>query len=315
MAIRYKEIADRLRAFRLGSGMSADEIARRLGISRTALYRFEKGELAKIETLEKLSELLQVSMPTLLGVGIEYMPSAVSYFERMRQFEENAERIMILAGPISFLLASEQFSGDVVKIMLKESIPGDVPDRERTLAQVEQILDILDQRKKAYLQRRPGIVNLISAREVARLLATGFVGNSIIRGEELARRRRLAREEIEHFAQLIEQESIGVQIGLVTETLPHTGFQIFRMADSKVLTISPFRLGEQTNVRLGVAMITSAPDAIALHERIVHDLWRNALKGAAAAERLRSIIDATVGAPEPKAKSRQTAKAPADPAA
>jgi transcriptional regulator with XRE-family HTH domain len=37
---RYDEIGDRLRAFRLGSGLSADEIARRLGISRTALYRF-----------------------------------------------------------------------------------------------------------------------------------------------------------------------------------------------------------------------------------------------------------------------------------
>ena len=33
----------------------AEEIAARLGISRTALYRFEKGELAKIETLEKLA--------------------------------------------------------------------------------------------------------------------------------------------------------------------------------------------------------------------------------------------------------------------
>ena len=70
MAIQYQEIANRLRAFRIGSGLSADEIARRVGISRTALYRFEKGELAKIETLEKLSELLNVPMPTLLGVGI-----------------------------------------------------------------------------------------------------------------------------------------------------------------------------------------------------------------------------------------------------
>jgi len=82
MAIRFDDIGNRLKAFRLGSGLSADEIATRLGISRTALYRFEKGELAKIETLEKLAELLSVSVPTLLGVGVEYVASAVSYFER-----------------------------------------------------------------------------------------------------------------------------------------------------------------------------------------------------------------------------------------
>ena len=70
MAVRYDEIGNRLRAFRMGGTLSAEEIALRLGISRTALYRFEKGELVKIETLERLAELLDVSIPTLLGVGI-----------------------------------------------------------------------------------------------------------------------------------------------------------------------------------------------------------------------------------------------------
>ena len=56
MPFRYDEIGDRLKAYRLGSGLSADEIASQLGISRTALYRFEKGELAKIETIERLAE-------------------------------------------------------------------------------------------------------------------------------------------------------------------------------------------------------------------------------------------------------------------
>jgi len=97
MPLRFDDIGNRLKAFRLGSGLSADEIANRLGISRTALYRFEKGELAKIETLEKLAELLGVSVPTLLGVGVEYVASAVAYFERMRQIEETSEHIIVLA--------------------------------------------------------------------------------------------------------------------------------------------------------------------------------------------------------------------------
>jgi len=132
MAIRFDDIGNRLKAFRLGSGLSADEIANRLGISRTALYRFEKGELAKIETLEKLAELLSVSVPTLLGVGVEYVASAVSYFERMRQIEESCEHIIVLAGPISYLLASDAFDlalGDI----LRESIPEALPGRKRAL--------------------------------------------------------------------------------------------------------------------------------------------------------------------------------------
>lgn len=290
MSIRFKEIADRLRAFRMGSGLSAEEIARRLGISRTALYRFEKGELAKIETLEKLSELLQVSTPTLLGVGIEYMSSAVTYFERIRQFEETAEHIIILAGPISFLLASDTFV-ELLSTILVESVPPDLPDREAALAQVQAILEILAKRRTHFRKRRPGILNLLSARDVARLVSSGFVGHCHLSGAELARRRDLARAEVAHFADLIENEAIGVQVGVVTETLPHTGFQIFRLADRKVLTVSPFRLGEQTNVRLGVAMSTSAPDAVAMHERIVNEMWRGALKGTAAAQRLRALVE------------------------
>src|SRR5262249_55646705 len=122
MAIRFDDIGNRLKAFRLGSGLSADEIAARLGISRTALYRFEKGELAKIETLEKLSELLDVSIPTLLGVGVEYVASAISYFERMRQIEEKSEHIIVLAGPISYLLSSDEFDRTLEEV-LNESVP------------------------------------------------------------------------------------------------------------------------------------------------------------------------------------------------
>jgi len=121
MAFRYDEIGNRLKAYRLGSGLSADELAKQLGISRTALYRFEKGELAKIETLERLAELVGVSVPTLLGVGIEYIPSAVSYFERMRQLEERAQHILVYAGPISFLLASDEFT-TMLQSVLAESV-------------------------------------------------------------------------------------------------------------------------------------------------------------------------------------------------
>ncbi|MGE0748953.1 MAG: helix-turn-helix domain-containing protein, partial [Rhodospirillales bacterium] len=149
MSVRFDDIGNRLKAFRLASGLSADEIATRIGISRTALYRFEKGEVAKIETLEKLAELLDVSVPTLLGVGVEYIASSVAFFERMRQLEEVAEHIVVLAGPVSYLLASDAFDA-TLKDVLIESIPADAEDRDRLVEQVNDLMDVLKARKETY---------------------------------------------------------------------------------------------------------------------------------------------------------------------
>lgn len=289
MAFRFDDIGNRLKAFRLGSGLSADEIAKRLGISRAALYRFEKGELAKIDTLGKLAELLGVSVPTLLGVGVEYIASAVSYFERLRQIEETAEHIVVLAGPISYLLASDTFDAKLADV-LRESIPENLEDRARALQEVTEIMAILHQRKQTFRKRQPGIVNLISSTEIERFLRDGLVGRQGLSEKVRGERRAQARIEVSHLAKLVADEPIGVQIGIVPDTLPHTSFQIFRQPDRQVLALSPFRLGEQPNVRVGVAMITAAPEALELHQKSVEEMWRRALKGAAAAKFLRGLM-------------------------
>ena len=289
-AIRLDEIGQRLKAFRLGSGLSAEEVAGRIGISRTALYRLEKGELAKIETLERLAALLDVSVPTLLGVGVEYIATAVSYFERIRQIEESAEHIVVLAGPISYLLASDDFDG-TLKDVLRESVPDALDNRARALAQVDDVMAILGQRKAAYRNRRPGIVNLISAAEIGRFVQNGLVGRPDLPAPLRRERRLRARAEAEHFTTVMEQEPIGVQIGIVPDTLPHAGFQIFRQPDRKVLSVSPFRLGEQPNIRVGVAMITAAPEALVLHQKTADDMWQRALKGPAAAAFMRDLLE------------------------
>ena len=289
MSVRYDDIGNRLKAFRLGSGLSAEEIAKRLGISRAALYRFEKGEVVKIETLERLSELLSVSLPTLLGVGVEYIPSAVTYFERIRQIEEVAEHIIVLAGPISYLLSSDAFHERLAEV-LKESVPDAAPDKARALSDIDEILEILGRRKETYRVRQPAIVNLIAGTEIARFLRNGFAGRPDIADDVREERRAFARTEVQHFVRVIEEEAIGVQIGIVPDALPHTGFQIFRQPDRQVLTLSPFRLGEEPNIRSGIAMITSAPEALQLHQKATEEMWQRAHKGAAAAKYLKKIL-------------------------
>ena len=105
--------------------------------------------MAKIETLEKLADLLDVSVPTLLGVGVEYIASAVSYFERMRQIEETAEHIIVLAGPISYVLASDGFDRALGEV-LREWVPEASPPASARSTQIDELMDVLRQRKESY---------------------------------------------------------------------------------------------------------------------------------------------------------------------
>ncbi|MCE2920781.1 MAG: helix-turn-helix domain-containing protein, partial [Roseomonas sp.] len=88
--MRFEEIGEQLRTYRLESGLKADEIAARLGISRAALYRYEKGEVIKLDTVRRLAEMLQVSPLALLGIGVDYFSRINAFLERQRQIEEAA---------------------------------------------------------------------------------------------------------------------------------------------------------------------------------------------------------------------------------
>src|SRR5258708_6912396 len=109
MAIRFDEIGNRLRAYRLGRGPTADDVAEKLGISPAAVYRIESGGVVKIETLERLATVLDISAATLLGVGVEYYTSSISYFERMRQLEELSDQVIAHFPPLSYLLTTEAY--------------------------------------------------------------------------------------------------------------------------------------------------------------------------------------------------------------
>ena len=285
--LRFSDIGARLRAYRLGKGLTPDSLAERLGISRAALYRAEKGEIRKIETLTSIAQVLGVSLPSLMGVGVEYVSTATTFFERMRQLEEECQQIIGLFSPVSYLLTSERYDG-MLDTVLKESIP--VGADSRAVADVDALLEILRARKAAFRLRRPLIVSLISTADLERFLLHGLIGRHDLPADTINERRLAARHEAEYILEMLEEPLIGIQIGIVREPVPATSFQIFRQADRSVLAISPFRLGEQPNVRLGVALITSAPEAMTLHEEIAARLWNSSLKGEEAATYLRDMI-------------------------
>lgn len=286
---RFPEIGERLRAYRLGLGLDVGELAARLGVSRATVYRYEDGEVVKIETLARLSQVLNVSMPSLLGVGVEYVSSAVAYFERLRQLEEKSERIATLFGRLAYVLTSDEYDTMLCEALL-DYIPQDVDDRPKAREEVESVMEILRRRKEAYRQRRPAVVSIISTPEIEQFLAGGLTVPTRPNPGMLAVRRRRARREIEHIAALMECQPISVQIGVVLEALPTTGFHILRQPDRSVVAISSFRLGYQPNIRVGIAMITSDAAALAQHTQVMEDLWTRAAKGMDGARVLREIL-------------------------
>jgi transcriptional regulator with XRE-family HTH domain len=289
-SVDYAELGDRLRAYRIGVSMTALDAAKRLGISRAALYRLEQGQIVKIETLERLARLLNVSLASLLGVEVEYYSSARGFLERMRQIELEAERIVAHFEPISQLLASHDYH-EHLREMLLESIPKSVRDLSCRHEEVAGIIDILGERKEAFAARRPHIVSLLGLRELEQFLRTGLVGAFGIDDEAILRQRlAAARGEVERIAEMMECEPMNVQIGLIEDAMPATSFQLFYGARRTVLAVSPFRLGAMPSIRNGVATITAAPEPVRLYEEMAQRLWENALKGKTGAARLRTLL-------------------------
>ena len=289
-SVRFKDIGARLRAHRLGKELTPDELAGKLGISRAALYRAEKGEIRKIDMLTSIADELGVSLASLMGVGVEYVSTAIAFFERMRQLEEQCQQIIGLFSPVSYLLTSDNYD-TVLREVLRESVPEGVEAEGTSTKAVDGLLEILRARKKAFNSNRPLIVSLIASADLERFLLHGLIGRHDLPADTIDLRRRHARAEAEFILSMLRSQPIGIQIGIVREPVPATSFQIFRQADRSVLAISPFRLGEQPNIRLGVALITSAPEAMELHEGIAERLWGEALKGGEAAAYLEAMIE------------------------
>lgn len=295
--IRFSDIGARLRAYRLGKGLAPDELAEKLGISRAALYRAEKGEIRKIEMLTSIADVLGVSLPSLMGVGVEYVSSAIAFFERMRQLEDDCQQVIGLFSPVSYLLTSDAYD-DALQEVLRESVPAEVDPDDSAGEVVDALIDILRARKKAFRLRRPLIVSLIASADLEGFLLHGLIGRHDLPPDVVDKRRLQARREAEYILSMLREQPIGIQIGIVREPVPATSFQIFRQQDRSVLAISPFRLGEQPNIRVGVALITSAPEAMTLHEDIAERLWGDALKGDEAASYLETMIEKYAIKPE-----------------
>lgn len=284
----FRAIGERLRAYRLAAELRSEDVAEQLDISRAAIYKLERGEIVKIDTLERLAALLGVSLANLLGVEVEYHDSAVSYFERMRQLERRSERIVAHFDPISFLLTSDDY--DVwLRRMLDESIPPTLADRQWSNT-IDRVLGILQERKSTFSRQRLAVTSLIGLRQIEQFLHHGLVGRLGLPPGVQLERKMAARREVARIVEFLEADTTGVQIGIVSDNMPNETFQIFEAQGEAYVAVSPFRLGELPNLRTGIATITTSPDGVGMYRAMIDRLWADSAKGKEGAALLGQLL-------------------------
>ncbi|WP_282362016.1 helix-turn-helix transcriptional regulator [Pseudomonas sp. PS01300] len=285
--IDYQAIGERLRAFRIGRQLNADQVADKLGISRAAVYRLELGKIVKLDTLERLADLLKVSLTSLLGSDTEYFDNALGYFERMRQLEARSSSVISYFDPFSYLLTTPEYSA-LFQTMLHEARPqGFSPAQE---AMESQILSILDERKSTFFREKFQVRSIVSLRQIERYLHIGLVGRLDLPPSVRMERALLARKEIENLISIVETNSDHPGIYLIDEALPSATFQIFEQKTTSYVAVSPYRLGELPNLHVGIASVTSSAQAVEMYKNMSSDLLSRACSGREATKKLQHLL-------------------------
>lgn len=287
--MRFNEIGQHLRAYRVASGLKAADVSGQLGISRAALYRYEKGEAIKLETIVRLAGLLKISPLTLLGIGVEYYIQPVNYAARLLQIEQEADQILHFCGPLCYLLTSDHY--DKILNQITEEYSANVASDAQT-ARVEagQIIATLLARKKLYQLRKPTMITILTTSSIQKMLAEGIAPGTQLSANTRQLARQAAYAELEKIASLMESEPLGLQLGIMSKGSSSGNFALFRGRERTSLAINPFPEDTLPGFACGVAMLTNAEDAIAAHQRAFEDVWSDALKGAVAAKWVRDLI-------------------------
>jgi transcriptional regulator with XRE-family HTH domain len=286
--MKFADIGQQLRAYRMESGMRAEEIAARLGVSRAALYRYEKGEVIKLETIRRLAELLKVSPLSLLGIGIEYFARPGAFQERLRGLEEQADQILIVGGAFCYGVTTEAFDGAVAEAWTQAVAAGS--DRPAQLSLVEQTLGAMAARKRLHQQKRPTTICVLSESALVAALQEGIAPGLPVPEATRTRCREAAHREAENVASLMESVPIGLQLGLATGAQPTATFMVLRGRERAHIVTSAIPADTPPGAVTGVAGITAAEEAVTIYQRVAEAMWRDAAKGAEAAQRVRDLI-------------------------
>ena len=282
------ELGEKLRAFRLQSGLRAEEVAAQLGISRASLYRYEKGTLCKLSTVRRMADLLRASSEASFRAEEEYYNDPLSYFGRLHELEQDIVQILQVHGPFCYLTTSDAYDRALAEIVNAAS-----PEYDAAAVAIgHEVLSVLAKRKHQYQARRPNIIAVIPAASITRLLTHGLLDAAA--NAKLHRQSEEAiRAELANLAQLIEAEPMGLQVGVLPKVELTSRFEILRSPVRATLVLNPFRDEGRHDLQAGTATVTERSEVLRVYQETAETLWRDAIKGPAAAAYIRQLLAAT----------------------
>lgn len=278
------KIGARLRAYRETKGFAPEEMAERLGISRAALYRVEKGDIAKIEVLGRIATELDSGMDQLLGQGAKFYDNAPALFARMAELEAKATHVIGVFSPVSYLLTTPAYDG-FLELALQEQNQDDSDQIALTMA-------TLRLRRRRFDQGKFSLHSIVTVRDLELFLREGLTSRVDLDEEATAIRRAHAFAEVEAIARRATSNDERILLRLVETPGPATSFQIYEIKGGNFMVSSPFALGTRPNISLGIGLVSPLPDAIAAHKAVADRLWSEGLSGQAAADRIHALLEA-----------------------
>lgn len=113
------DIGERMKLRRKELNLSADVVAEKLGVSRSTIFRYEKGDIEKLPTniLEDIAEVLKTTPAFLMGWEDENAPSIETIYKQLNP--ERQEKVYNFAEQ----QLEEQNRGNVVHFPKKEKLP------------------------------------------------------------------------------------------------------------------------------------------------------------------------------------------------
>lgn len=281
-------IGARLRAHRDRHGFSPDDLAERLGISRAALYRAEKGEIAKLEVLGRIAAELGASLDQLLGVGAQYLEDAAVLFQRMAELEAEAECVTGVFSPVAYLLTSPDYDR-----VLKDAL---FEQAQATPERIAQVMEALRCRRRAFASGRMRLRSIVTVADLERFLSQGLIGRASLPAAMREARRRHARAEVAAISRLALAPPGGrAELRLLEAPGAATSFEVITRVDATWLVVSPFALGVSPNITLGVGVVTRGPEAVASHKAVTERLWSEGIGGEAAHVRIQEVLARAAG--------------------